>query len=548
MVGEIIRLTWKKIFRTNIISVVIISIYLIYSFYLTILAKSPEQGAGSMGGVFALLAVLLSGGLIRDEFESKQIEPFLVRIKISDIFWGKFLAVIILILVPSILIGAASFFGLILNNELSTTGLILKILGRGLVITIYLAAVGFFLASQLKGVMNFVAIIVIQTFALYFSEKIFRAAELAESGQWDKLSLKSALLLIFVPSQAKMLGWQVALLLPVTVAFIIWTFLLFKSMASKNNLVFTRSDSPGNPLAKISGLRMTYREGFLRRKSKEALAGVDFSINPGKLTGFLGPNGAGKTTTLRIMLSFLKRDSGKVEFLTNEEKPEAKKKYKIGYLPETASLYPFLTVQETFYLMARNEGLSQEEARELSFRLAAKLGLSEYLNRRVANLSKGTRQKVAFGLATIGRPDFLLFDEPYTGLDPIIMFEIRNLILELKEKGCTIFLSSHLLSEVERVCDEVVLIDKGKIVCAGEIGKLKTAARVWQAIKKDSELAGQLSRLLGVEVKKESLGFFSRINLEPLLQNEALSAALKQIPAPNVEKIFLESIGQTTSD
>jgi len=275
---------------------------------------------------------------------------------------------------------------------------------------------------------------------------------------------------------------------------------------------------------------------------------VDFSINPGKLTGFLGPNGAGKTTTLRIMLSFLKPDSGKVEFLTNEEKPEAKKKYKIGYLPETASLYPFLTVQETFYLMARNEGLSQEEARELSFRLAAKLGLSEYLNRRVANLSKGTRQKVAFGLATIGRPDFLLFDEPYTGLDPIIMFEIRNLILELKEKGCTIFLSSHLLSEVERVCDEVVLIDKGKIVCAGEIGKLKTAARVWQAIKKDSELAGQLSRLLGVEVKKESLGFFSRINLEPLLQNEALSAALKQIPAPNVEKIFLESIGQTTSD
>ena len=548
MVGEIIRLTWKKIFRTNIISVVIISIYLIYSFYLTILAKSPEQGAGSMGGVFALLAVLLSGGLIRDEFESKQIEPFLVRIKISDIFWGKFLAVIILILVPSILIGAASFFGLILNNELSTTGLILKILGRGLVITIYLAAVGFFLASQLKGVMNFVAIIVIQTFALYFSEKIFRAAELAESGQLDKLSLKSALLLIFVPSQAKMLGWQVALLLPVTVAFIIWTFLLFKSMASKNNLVFTRSDSPGNPLAKISGLRMTYREGFLRRKSKEALAGVDFSINPGKLTGFLGPNGAGKTTTLRIMLSFLKPDSGKVEFLTNEEKPEAKKKYKIGYLPETASLYPFLTVQETFYLMARNEGLSQEEARELSFRLAAKLGLSEYLNRRVANLSKGTRQKVAFGLATIGRPDFLLFDEPYTGLDPIIMFEIRNLILELKEKGCTIFLSSHLLSEVERVCDEVVLIDKGKIVCAGEIGKLKTAARVWQAIKKDSELAGQLSRLLGVEVKKESLGFFSRINLEPLLQNEALSAALKQIPAPNVEKIFLESIGQTTSD
>ncbi|MDH7492344.1 MAG: ABC transporter ATP-binding protein [Candidatus Saccharicenans sp.] len=542
MIGEIIKLTWKRIFRTNIMAAIIISVYLLYCLYLAFLAGSPAEAAGSLGLAFSFLAILLSGGLIRDEFDSRQIEAFLSRFRISSLFWGKLAAVVVLVLLAYAVVGSASLVSLAINKEWSSAGQILIILGRGLVLTIYLSAVGFFLATQLKGVMNFVAVLVVQTFAIYCSEKFLKMLEFMKSGGLDKLSLKGAAWLLLVPGWAQMLTWQTVLLLLASAGFVFWAFWLFSSMASKHKLVFGRPESRNEMLLRVSGLKMTYREGFLRRKDKEALRGVDFIIKPGKLTGFLGPNGAGKTTTLKIILNLLKPQAGRVEYFPEKLENKPGKKLKIGYLQETAALYPFLTVRETLYLVARNERLSRDQAVHLAVSLAEKLGLSEHLDRRLKTLSKGTVQKVAFGVAAIGQPEFLIFDEPYTGLDPIIMYEIRNLILELKASGATIFLSSHLLPEVEKVCDEVVLINKGKIICTGEIEKLKSAWRLFQAVKNHPTLAERINQLLGEEVRSKNLSYFAGLNLESLLSDETVAETIKEVPVPDIEKIFLDSV------
>ncbi|MGB9907675.1 MAG: ABC transporter ATP-binding protein [Candidatus Saccharicenans sp.] len=542
MTGEIIKLTWKKFFRTNIMAAIIISVYLLYCLYLAFLAGSPAEAAGSLGLAFSFLAILLSGGLIRDEFDSRQIEAFLSRFRISSLFWGKLAAVVVLVLLAYAVVGSASLVSLAINKEWSSAGQILIILGRGLVLTIYLSAVGFFLATQLKGVMNFVAVLVVQTFAVYCSEKFLKMLEFMKSGGLDKFSLKGAAWLLLVPGWAQMLTWQTVLLLLASAGFVFWAFWLFSSMASKHNLVFGRPESRKEMLLRVSGLRMTYREGFLRRKDKEAVRGVDFIIKPGKLTGFLGPNGAGKTTTLKIVLNFLKPQAGRVEYFPEKLENKRGEKLNIGFLQETAALYPFLTVRETLYLVARNERLSRDQAAHLAVSLAEKLGLSEHLDRRLKTLSKGTVQKVAFGVATIGQPELLIFDEPYTGLDPIIMYEIRNLILELKASGATIFLSSHLLPEVEKVCDEVVLINKGKIICTGEIEKLKSAWRLFQAVKNHPTLADRIKQLLGEEVRSKNLSYFAGLNLESLLSDETVAATIKMVPVPDIEKIFLDSV------
>ncbi|HAR36739.1 MAG TPA: hypothetical protein DCR87_07555 [Acidobacteria bacterium] len=542
MLWEVIQVTWKRIFRTNIISVIMISVYLLYCLYLAILTRSPQEAARSLSPIFSFLAILLSGGLIRDEFDSRQIDPFLSRFQISSLFWGKLTAVAVLVLLAYALVGSASLASLALNQEWSAAGQILSILGRGLVVTIYLSAAGFYLATQLKGVMNFAAILVIQTFAIYCSEKYFKMLAFIESDGLAKFSLKGAAWTLVVPLLGQTVTWQMVLLLLASAGFVFWAFWVFVSMARKHNLVFGSPEFRNRMLLRVTGLKMTYREGFSRKKGKEALRGLDFTIKPGKLTGFLGPNGAGKTTTLRIILNFLKPQAGRVEYFPEEPASSRRKRLKIGYLQETAALYPFLTVREILFLVARNEGLSRDQAAALAVSQAEKLGLSEHLDRRLKTLSKGTVQKVALAAATAGQPEFLIFDEPYTGLDPIIMYEIRNLILELKARGTTIFLSSHLLPEVEKVCDELILINNGKIVCAGEIDKLKAAWRVFQAVKNNPALADRINHLKGEEVRGKNLSYFAGLELEPLLSDQAVAAAVEGVPVPDVEKIFLDSV------
>lgn len=540
MLWEMVKVTWKKIFRTNTLSVVVISAYLVYCLYLIIVAGNPEEGVTSLV-IFSVLAVLLSGGLGRDEFEFRQIDPFLSRFKISSLFWGKLTGVFTLVFLAVAAVGLAALVGPVINREWPTAIRVLRISARSLVQAVYLSAAGFFLANWLRGIMNFASILVFQLLALYYSEKYLKMLEFIAAGGLDKFSLKGAAWLLLLPLWVRPVAWQMVLLLSASAVIILLAFLVFDSMARKKNMVFVPPDDREVRL-RLSGVKMTYPEGFLGRRGKEALKGVDIAVKAGKLTGFLGPNGAGKTTTLRIILDFLKPQTGRVEYSPAGDKPERLRKPKIGYLQEMAGLYPFLTVRETFNLVARNEGLGRQQSADLTVSLADKLQLGEHLDRRIKNLSKGTVQKVAFAVATMGQPEFLVFDEPYTGLDPLIMYDIRNLILELKDRGATIFLSSHLLPEVEKVCDEVILINKGKIVWSGEIEKLKTAWRLHQAAQNNPGLVDRLNQLLGEDLSGRPFSFFAGLEAGRLAEDPAVAAALKDIPVPDIEKIFLDSV------
>ncbi len=200
---------------------------------------------------------------------------------------------------------------------------------------------------------------------------------------------------------------------------------------------------------------------------------INFDVRHGEILGFLGPNGAGKTTTLKIITTYLAPTSGKV-FLDDidvEEAPDLARRH-IGYLPENNPLYPEMFVKDFLDYMA---GLSDIPPAKRKGRIAEIIevcGISDQVNKRIGELSKGYQQRVGLAQALLHDPDVLILDEPTTGLDPNQIVEIRELIKRIgREK--TVLLSSHILAEVEATCDRIVIINKGKIIADGTAHELK---------------------------------------------------------------------------
>lgn len=204
----------------------------------------------------------------------------------------------------------------------------------------------------------------------------------------------------------------------------------------------------------------------------KAVDGISFTIRKGEITGLLGPNGAGKTTTLRIITGYLKPTSGMVsidEFLVDQNPLEIKKR--IGYLPESAPLYPDMLVYDFLQFMA---DIRQIYDKEKIKDVAIQCGITEVMHKNINELSKGYKQRVGLAQAILHDPEILVLDEPTNGLDPNQIVEIRDLIKELgKEK--TVILSTHILQEVEATCNRVIIIDKGAIVADDSTSDLKSA-------------------------------------------------------------------------
>jgi len=195
-----------------------------------------------------------------------------------------------------------------------------------------------------------------------------------------------------------------------------------------------------------------------------ALNNISFNIKKGEIVGFLGPNGAGKTTTMKIITSILKPTNGDVKIggISVVKHPDKIKKY-IGYLPENNPLYQDMGVVDYLKFCAQIQGISKNEINFSIKDIIKKCGLNSEKHKHISELSKGFKQRVGLAQAMINNPEVLILDEPTTGLDPIQIIEIRNLIKEIgKEK--TILLSSHILSEIEVTCDRIIIINKGTIV------------------------------------------------------------------------------------
>jgi ABC-2 type transport system ATP-binding protein len=198
---------------------------------------------------------------------------------------------------------------------------------------------------------------------------------------------------------------------------------------------------------------------------------VSFSIAQGSLFGLLGPNGAGKTTTMRMIMNIIIPDSGKISIHGKPFSEEMKDR--IGYLPEERGLYPKMKLLSHLQFLGEMKGMSGPEARRISEKWLERFELTKWTNNKVQDLSKGMQQKVQFIGTIMHSPDLLIFDEPFSGLDPLNTKILIDILLELKNQGKTIILSTHLMDQAEKLCDTICLINRGKVVLFGEIQNIK---------------------------------------------------------------------------
>jgi ABC-2 type transport system ATP-binding protein len=198
---------------------------------------------------------------------------------------------------------------------------------------------------------------------------------------------------------------------------------------------------------------------------------LDLSVQPGEVFGFLGPNGAGKTTTVKILLGLVRPTSGEARIF-GKPAGDAEARRQVGYLPENFRFHDWLTGSALLEFHARLAGLSQAERRERIPRVLDLVGLGGRGDDRIRGYSKGMTQRIGLAQAIIHDPDLVLLDEPTSALDPVGRREVRDLIRSLRSRGMTVFLNSHLLSEIEMVCDRVAIVDRGRVVRSGRLADL----------------------------------------------------------------------------
>jgi ABC-2 type transport system ATP-binding protein len=211
-----------------------------------------------------------------------------------------------------------------------------------------------------------------------------------------------------------------------------------------------------------------------RYGSVVALDGATFSVRPGRLVGFLGPNGSGKTTTMRCIFGLARPDRGTVEW--NGQLIDRAARLRFGYMPEQRGLYPRMKVGDQLSYFAQQHGLSAKAARAATTRWLDGLGLSDRMGSRLETLSHGNQQRVQLGAALVHDPELLVLDEPFSGLDPLGIATMSEILRERAAAGVAVVFSSHQLDLVEDLCEDVAIISRGRIVAAGSIDELRAAS------------------------------------------------------------------------
>lgn len=288
-----------------------------------------------------------------------------------------------------------------------------------------------------------------------------------------------------------------------------------------------------------------------------ALNKVSIQVPEGKIFGLLGPNGAGKTTLIRIINRITAPDSGIVRFNGRESQPDDI--YQIGYLPEERGLYKKMKVGEQAIYLAQLKGLSYGDARKKLTRWFEKFDIMPWWNKKLEELSKGMQQKIQFIITIIHEPQLLIFDEPFSGFDPVNAELLKHEILELKEGGHTIIFSTHNMSSVEEICDEIALINRSQVVLSGNVNEVRNRFKTNNytvKFKSDSGIISTDSNLFSLLSEKERNGISElRIHKENTITNSALLTALasqaelisfsEEIPSMN--DIFINTVSGTNT-
>ncbi len=248
-------------------------------------------------------------------------------------------------------------------------------------------------------------------------------------------------------------------------------------------------------------LTKTYRLGFFLNKHITALNGLDFSVPRGSVFGLLGPNGAGKSTTIKLLLNLVTPSSGQAR-LFGQSPTEHSVRRRLGFVPENPAPYNYLTGREFMSLSGRLANLSGHELDQQIAKLLGEVDLSRAANVQVRRYSKGMVQRLVLAQALLGAPELLILDEPTSGLDPIGRRQIRDLILAQREKGTTILFCTHIIPDVEAVCDQLVILVGGRKITEGPVASLLGSGGEVELIVEniaESELAFAASTLKRVE-------------------------------------------------
>lgn len=225
-----------------------------------------------------------------------------------------------------------------------------------------------------------------------------------------------------------------------------------------------------NPAIRINNLSKVFPIPF-RRERLVAVDNLSLEVQPGQVYGLLGPNGSGKSTTMKIVLGLVEPTAGETEIFGRSSR-EVDSREDVGFLPENPYFYKFLTGQETLVFFGRLAGLSGARLKDRSRELLKLVGLEDAADRRVGGYSKGMLQRIGLAQALMQEPRLLVLDEPTAGVDPAGSREIRDLILAFKQRGITVLLCSHLLSQVQEICDRVGILHKGRLIREGPLHEL----------------------------------------------------------------------------
>ena len=251
------------------------------------------------------------------------------------------------------------------------------------------------------------------------------------------------------------------------------------------------AEGAGETLIEVRDLSKTFKTGLFRRKQVDAVRSVSFSVSRGEIVGFLGPNGSGKTTTIKMLLGLISPSGGSARMF-GEPVPSRHARSRLGFLPENPYVFPYLTPREFVEMSGRLSGVRGARLRKRTEEVLDRTGVLYAADRQVRRLSKGMLQRSALGAALVADPEMLVLDEPMSGLDPVGRKEVRDLILEDRRSGRTIFFATHILSDVEALCDHVIILRKGEVAVAGSIRKLLRG----EVVATDVTVAGASDALL----------------------------------------------------
>lgn len=229
--------------------------------------------------------------------------------------------------------------------------------------------------------------------------------------------------------------------------------------------------SSPEPVIEVQGLVKSYPSGFWRRKVR-VLSDVSFTVGRNEVVGFLGANGAGKTTTFKIINRLAFPDSGSVRMFGESGGDRTVSRARIGFMPEQPYFYEYLTGMEFLGLCGRLTGMERPETRRRCEEMLERVGLPGAGSVAIRKYSKGMMQRLGLAQALLHDPDLVILDEPMSGLDPMGRMDVRNIIVDLKAAGKTVFFSTHIISDVEALCDRVILLDRGKKLAEGTVAGL----------------------------------------------------------------------------